>query len=318
MTRRRVFVYEYLSAADSADDDADAALMPQGEAMRDALAADLLACGDCAVTVARGEHSAAVPPGADAVAARPGEPALDFVARQARLHDRVWVIAPESGGWLQRFAERTAPSRWVGCDAHAIAIASSKRRTLAQLAARGLPTPLAFAADPSVQRWVVKPDDGAGALDTRVHARLESARLDQGRRLEAGLDACVEPWIDGEALSLSLHCRGAGTELLSVNRQRIDVAAGGTLNFRGVDIAVHRAGDPRHDALAALAPRIAEAIPGLRGFVGVDLVWHAQRGPVLVEVNPRITCAYVGLSATLGRNLAAELLIAQPIEVLHA
>ena len=58
--------------------------------------------------------------------------------------------------------------------------------------------------------------------------------------------------------------------------------------------------------LAALAERIGHAIAGLRGYVGVDLVWHARRGPVVIEVNPRVTCAYVGLSRALGRNLAAD------------
>jgi len=62
--------------------------------------------------------------------------------------------------------------------------------------------------------------------------------------------------------------------------------------------------------LSALGRRVARALPGLRGFVGVDLVWHAERGPVAIEVNPRVTCAYAGLSASLGRNLAAELLSA--------
>jgi len=60
-------------------------------------------------------------------------------------------------------------------------------------------------------------------------------------------------------------------------------------------------------ALAALATQVGKAIPGLRGFVGIDLVWHATQGPVVIEVNPRLTCAYVGLSARLRRNLAAEL-----------
>jgi predicted ATP-grasp superfamily ATP-dependent carboligase len=65
--------------------------------------------------------------------------------------------------------------------------------------------------------------------------------------------------------------------------------------------------DPRWRALSALAAQVARAIPGLRGFAGIDLVWHPRRGPVAIEVNPRVTCAYVGLSAALGRNLAAEL-----------
>jgi predicted ATP-grasp superfamily ATP-dependent carboligase len=53
---------------------------------------------------------------------------------------------------------------------------------------------------------------------------------------------------------------------------------------------------------------VARAVPGLSGFAGIDLVWHPRHGAVVIEVNPRVTCAYVGLSAALGRNLAAELL----------
>jgi predicted ATP-grasp superfamily ATP-dependent carboligase len=39
-------------------------------------------------------------------------------------------------------------------------------------------------------------------------------------------------------------------------------------------------------------------------------VWNERDGPVVIEVNPRVTCAYVGLSAILQRNLAAEILAA--------
>jgi predicted ATP-grasp superfamily ATP-dependent carboligase len=59
-----------------------------------------------------------------------------------------------------------------------------------------------------------------------------------------------------------------------------------------------------------LAQAVVLAVPGLRGFVGIDLVWHARLGPVAIEINPRLTCAYVGLSAALGRNLAAEIVTA--------
>ena len=48
----------------------------------------------------------------------------------------------------------------------------------------------------------------------------------------------------------------------------------------------------------------------LGGFVGIDLVWHDRRGPVAIEINPRVTCAYVGLSRSLGRNLAGEVIAA--------
>jgi predicted ATP-grasp superfamily ATP-dependent carboligase len=46
-------------------------------------------------------------------------------------------------------------------------------------------------------------------------------------------------------------------------------------------------------------------------------VWHATRGPVLIEVNPRVTSAYVDLSATLGCNVAAGVLAARVDQAEH-
>ena len=83
----------------------------------------------------------------------------------------------------------------------------------------------------------------------------------------------------------------------------------GSCSYLGVDIlAIDPARDPRGVRLHLLALEVVRALPGLNGFVGIDLVWHAERGPVVIEVNPRVTSAYVGLSAALGRNLAGELL----------
>ena len=118
----------------------------------------------------------------------------------------------------------------------------------------------------------------------------------------------LEPWVEGEALSLSLLCADGGAEMLAVNRQRIVVDGDGMVSFDGVDVAAVPPADPRTATLRQVGMRVALALPGLRGFVGIDLVWHARRGPVVIEVNPRVTCAYVGLSAALGRPLAAEIL----------
>ena len=60
------------------------------------------------------------------------------------------------------------------------------------------------------------------------------------------------------------------------------------------------------------------ALPGLGGFVGIDVVWNEVRGPVVIEVNPRVTSAYVGLSERLGRNLARDVLRLKLMERRHA
>lgn len=314
----QVFVYEYLSGGGLVDGDAaaTAALMPQGQAMRDALVADLLASGDCEVRAATCARAGALPAGAAAVEARAGETPLDFAARLAAQHDAAWIIAPETGGCLAEFERAIAAPRWRGCDARSIAIASSKSATLRHLAAHDIATPWAFAA--GATRWVVKPDDGAGSVATRMHANRLAAEADLAARAARGEIACIEPWVAGEALSLSLLCEAGRAELLSVNRQRMATLADGTLRYEGVEVDVLPRASARWPAFAALAARVVGALPGLRGFVGIDVIASEGQAPVLIEINPRLTCAYVGLSRRLGRNLAREMLGLRGLELSHA
>ncbi len=313
---KRILVYEFLSGGGLIDGPEGSAddLLAQGQAMRDAIAADLLGLQAYAVSVATCSLAVPVPAAATPLEPRPGESAFDFVARHADAHHLVWVVAPETDGLLLRLQRSVDPTRWLGCDARAIELASGKRSTLVRLAATGLTTPLAFEHAPEVTRWVVKPDDGAGATATRLHASLDAAREDSTRRSRAGCPVTLEPWVDGQALSLSLMCRAGRTELLSINRQQLSIGADGMLSYQGVEVNAIALADPRGAALGAVATRVGQSIAGLCGFVGVDLVWHAERGPVVIEVNPRVTCAYVGLSRALGHNLAAEAIAAHDAE----
>jgi len=149
-----------------------------------------------------------------------------------------------------------------------------------------------------------------------VHNTHAAARDDLGLRRQRGESAVLEPWVAGEPLSLSLLCSEGRGELLSVNRQQLSIDALGVLSFAGVQIDALPRDDARFASLRSWVQTLVRTIPGLRGYVGIDLVWHAQRGPVLIEINPRVTMAYVGLSAALGRNLAGAVL-ADHREALH-
>jgi predicted ATP-grasp superfamily ATP-dependent carboligase len=309
---KRIFVYEYLSGGGPMNGDAATAgeLLAMGQAMRDAIATDLLRLEDYDVSVATSEGGSPVPERARRVTPRAGESAFEFVGRESDAHRWVWVVAPETDGVLARLQRSVDPGRWLGCNGAAITLTTGKRATLMRLSTAGILTPLAFEHEPEISRWVVKPDDGAGSVATRLHASQEAAWDDWSARSRAGCPMAIEPWVDGTALSLSLLCGARRTELLSVNRQRLTLNDASMLSFEGVELHVLLPTDPRRSALGDLATRVARSIPGLRGFVGIDLVWHAQRGPVVIEINPRVTCAYVGLSRALGRNLAAEVIAA--------
>jgi predicted ATP-grasp superfamily ATP-dependent carboligase len=313
----RIFVYEPLSAEepDSAEDlERDSPghdeLLAAGRAMRNAIVADLARLGGIGVTAALSQQEArhaALGPRIMRASARAGEPAVEFVRRQARAHDLCWVVAPETGGLLSRLHEAVGNERWVGCSGPAIRVASSKTATCAALDAAGILTPSAFASAHR-GRWIVKPDDGAGAVDTRRHATHDAAQADVQRRQRAGLLAVAQPFVEGEALSISLIVGPDLARPVAFNRQRLEIDVDGYVHDLGVHSAAIGDAEPRAAALRALAAKVAAALPGLRGYVGIDVVWNEEEGPVVIEVNPRVTCAYVGLSAILRRNLAADIL----------
>lgn len=334
----KIFVYEYLTgggidpALAGASGLADlSALVVEGRVMRDALVAELRALDGVHVTFASSRFET-VDPALAHCRAEPGESMTDFVARAAREHDYAWIIAPECDDLLLNLHDAVGAARWLGCTKDAIRVASSKRATAAQLAAHGIAvTP---ALDPSScesndvassGRWVVKPDDGAGGLDTFVFDRFADACAEYDARVLASRNPVLQAWVDGEPLSLSLVCTDEQTRLVSINRQQIGLRGPDAsdasehrpqvVEFDGVAVdQIDLSGD-RGRTLDALAQRVAAAIPGLRGFAGIDVVWHPQRGPVVIEVNPRLTVAYAGLSTTFDGNLARTLLAAHGVHI---
>ncbi|MDO9599119.1 MAG: ATP-grasp domain-containing protein [Azoarcus sp.] len=320
-----MLVYECISGGGlSARDAGDASLalpctglLAQGTAMRDALVADLLDLEQLSVSCAAAWYAPlpATLAGAQSLRADAYESATDFLALRVHGYDRVWVIAPESDGLLASLVATVGHTRWVGCSPPAIRLAASKSATRSRLAAYGISVPASWrpgeTEPPDGSLWIVKPDDGAGCEATRLHADFAQAREDLLGRIAQGLATTLESWVDGIPLSLSLLCADGRAELLSINRQRVTGRPGALLVYHGVDVGTVELGSVEGRRLARLAQEIAAAVPGLAGYVGVDLIWCQSGGPVVVEINPRLTCAYVGLSAALGRNLAGEILNAR-------
>ncbi|MCX8003589.1 MAG: ATP-grasp domain-containing protein [Burkholderiaceae bacterium] len=307
----RILVYEFVSA--HAPPDAPQELLVQGRLMRDAIVADLVALPGLRITCASAPGLEPSPrPRLQVIRPPAGSDAVAFVQAQAAAHDYVWAVAPESGGLLEALARAVPAPRWLGCTPAAIAIAASKQRTAAALSAAGVAVApcLPELAAEARGRWVVKPDDGAGACDTVLHVTARAALQDLAQRRLRGQPAVVQPWVDGAAMSLSLLVGAHGHRIVSVNRQQIEVADDGRVVYRGVRAAVADP-TPAQQRLAALTVR---ALPGLRGWVGIDFV-ASRGGPVLIEVNPRITCAYAELPRTPDGRLARDVLASFRIDV---
>ena len=217
--------------------------------------------------------------------------------------DAAWIIAPETGGLLERLSRRAVDAgvRLLGSSPEAVALTASKLATAGRLEAAGLPVIPTFTVSDELPlypgRWVVKPDDGAGSDATIRCWDAEAAQ----ELLREGLIA--QPWIGGESLSLSLLCDGTGTRLMSINRQEIVVED----DRVSLAALVVNAVSDREGFFADMGGAVVAALPGLYGWVGIDFIM-AEGMPMILEVNPRLTTSYCGLRPARGIN-AAQLLL---------
>ena len=294
-------MFEFVTGGGLAGEALPPGLTREADLMVRALLDDLARISGLRCLVSRDPRLPALA-GVETLAAQAGEDVFSAFSRGVAASDAVWPTAPETGGVLERLGRLTLHGGRVLLGSHpdAVRLTTSKRATAAVLAAAGIGVVPTFGAGDVLPvipgSWVIKPDDGAGAEDTTVVADSRAARAALETR---GAGFIAQPWVAGETLSLSLLCAAGAARLLSCNRQRVRVTDGRVaLAGIGVNAAAPRAAEYR-----PLADRIAAAIPLLWGYVGVDLVAGAD-GPVVLEVNPRLTTSYCGLGGALGVNPA--------------
>lgn len=299
----RVFVYEYVTGGGLRGEALEPQLVEEGRLMADRLVQDITAIPDTEVLIARDPripHD--FPPGVKVLSNDPGTVWRMGLAQA----DSVWPIAPESGGVLARLTrEAEASGRpLLTSAATAVEMAGSKRRTARCLAASGIdvvPTVDPGEAMPQHKgAWVIKPDDGVGCEGQRIFPDRQG--LGRWMLSSDTRGWVVQPWLDGDSLSLSLLCLDGMATLLSINRQLI-VRHGDRIAFEGCHVNIPAPSRHAEEALLRLAARVASAIPGLRGIIGVDFLW-TRKGARVLEVNPRLTTSYAGLHQALDINPA--------------
>lgn len=302
----RVLVFEFVTGGGYAGRDMVASLVTEGDLMLAAVVHDLLAIDGVEVSVCR-----------DSRLNLPDLPIhvewVDCDWQDAWRHclhavDAVLPIAPETGGTLAYLCREVeaAGKTLLNSRPQAVEIAASKLASYRYLLAAGIPVVDSWEADrvPEMgfETLVVKPDQGAGCQD--IHLVAGERSLDDFlTRQTCRSDWLVQPYVPGVSASLSLLVGDDCVCLLGSNRQRIAQVNDG---FVLLGCVVNGLMD-HASLLLPLVQRLCRAIPGLWGYVGVDLI-VTDNGPVVLEVNPRLTTSYVGLSRSLGRNVAELIL----------
>jgi predicted ATP-grasp superfamily ATP-dependent carboligase len=282
----RVFVYEYLTALGLGRDPADPLhpMYREGRAMRDAVAEDFRAL-----------------------------PGVEVVVDAADGCDHAVVIAPETDGVLDRLcgAILTSAGRLIGPSPEAIRLTSDKLALATRWRGHGVPNPATSDREPTACEAfpvVWKPRDGCGSTATfLLTSALDVTRAKAVVAAENHTGPMVlQEFVPGRAASVAFLCGPAGNVPLLPTFQHL--SDDGRFHYRGGELPI-----PVELAARAvrLGARAISCIPGLLGYVGVDLVLgDAADGSKdsAIEVNPRLTTSYVGLRALADVNLAGAML----------
>lgn len=296
----RAFVYEFVTATGCGRDpnDIEHSLYLEGRAMRDALASDLAAAG----------HAVALMPEPEELT----DDAPEFCDR-AGACEVAFVIAPETGGWLFERSRIAAAlgARVIGPTLDAIRLCGSKSALADRWHTAGVRAPR---TGPFGARWdtfpaVLKPDHGAGSQHTYLVNSRDDVRAAYFEFHPAGKhedEMIFTEFVPGLAASVAFLCGpGACVPLVPAFQH---LSADGRFSYKGGELPI----PPDLAARAVVLGRAAVAcVPGLCGYVGVDLVLgDAPDGSrdCAIEINPRLTTSYTGLRALADFNLADALL----------
>lgn len=223
--------------------------------------------------------------------------------------DAVWFIAPETDGYLHQLTSLAIKyHKYIfGCGITSIDICSSKYDSYLFFKQAGLDIVetmrLPSWNNAQSTSWVVKPDDGAGCDDTFYFKNND----DLTNRMMNCLKPThvIQPFIEGDAASISCVMFQGDAHVLSCNKQLITIE-NNQFNYRGFIV---NGMAQFWDQFSDLAKQVASLLPDLNGYVGLDVIVSKNNDKntevTLLEINPRLTTTYAGLAEAIGFNPAS-------------
>jgi len=306
----RLFICEFITGGGLRDKELPEALVREGNMMLEAIISDLLEMGITDIITTRDARLDALSLPVKQIAIK-----RDIYSTWQSCMDgadAVLIIAPESDDVLFNLTLMAEHSDCtiLGSSSESVQVTSSKLNTASLLFRNNIACiETAVLEDKIVHEsqngWVIKPDDGVGS--EHCYFCADTDELDKLKTSINTENFVIQEYVPGVPASLSMICYQGKAQLLACNRQIFNFipdspGAKGELKGLVVNGMLEKWG-----MFNTIAQNIARADTGLWGYIGVDLIVTVT-GPIVVEINPRLTTSYVGLRESLALN-PAELII---------
>ncbi len=152
-------------------------------------------------------------------------------------------------------------------------------------------------------KLIIKPLIGVDCENIILIENIEDLTLDLDKIFVPGSRILVQEYIEGEDISVSLICDGKKAIPISLNKQFIELTGD-----KGIYVGGKLPYESKYkDEAFEIATKAVEAIDGIKGFVGVDLLINADEKDIysvyFLEINSRFTTPYVGLNKIANFNI---------------
>ncbi len=317
----RIIIYEHVSGGGFAGQPIPTAVLAEGFGMLKTIVSDFKAAGHETTVFLDDRISKLNPP----IAADLIVPIFysheteNFLANIAKINDAVFIIAPETNHILQSLVELVEKTEKISlnCESGAIQKVADKIVLNKVLEKNKIPIPKTIVLDvtddfakvkESVKKvlqypLIFKPVDGVGCGGlSKVEDEGQIVKAVERIKAEFFKDHfIVQECVEGEAASVSLLCTKDKALAISLNHQTIKFGSPEeNSSYEGGAVPFNHS--LKQDAFD-VAEKVANCFEGLRGYVGVDLVLTNDK-VFVVDVNPRLTTSYVGLSRVANFNVA--------------
>jgi predicted ATP-grasp superfamily ATP-dependent carboligase len=251
---------------------------------------------------------------ADEVVCVPGNSYQEHYPFLLRRSDAVLIIAPETCNVLTSLTEQAerAGLPILGSSSSAVTIAGNKESCHRLFRKAQLRVPetragrfasLSRAAKQLSFPLIIKPVDGIACEGVCLieHPSDFAAAAKMVRKTTSCERLMLQSFVPGVHASVSLLSTGKRCLPLTLNLQLIE--PGMPFRYLGSQVPLeHKVGTAGVESACSAVG----AIPGLRGYVGVDLVL-SEDSAYVIEVNPRLTTSYIGLRQVCAANLAQSI-----------
>ena len=213
-----------------------------------------------------------------------------------RKYNYVLPVIPESNLKLYDYAKFLEENKinMILSDSKTIKICSDKYefyKFISNNKLNTIKTYLKYTKNMDGKKFVIKDRYGVGCSYVKITKDINKFTINSNN--------IIQDYIAGQDYSVSVFFTREGFKLLTINKQLIRINQNDQMYLSGIIVNI------KHDCyikIISIISKIKNIFPGLRGFVGIDLLVN-DKEIFIIEINPRLTTSFVGVYDTLGINI---------------